>query len=212
MPLSFLPHRLIIMADTKDTREAIASYITDMLALEKHIEQAVAGQIEDLDEHPDVVRQLKSIHARCETHVAALERMAEQREGSGQSLAGAVKKAASAVLGVGAAGLDFIRAEKLPKNLRDDYTALSLASIGYVMLHTTASALDDDAVAELAKRHLDGYAGAVVALHNMIPGAVMAFLRDEGFAVHSERLEEISRATHRTWNEDESAHAKPLSV
>ncbi len=196
------------MKDTDDAREAIASYITDMLALEKHIEKAIAGQIEDLDEYPDVVRQLQPMHNMCEQHIAALEQMAEQREGGGQGIAGAVKKAASAVLGVGAAGVDFLRAEKLPKNLRDDYTALSLACIGYVMLHTTAASLDDDAVAELAKGHLEGHARNVLTIHNMVPAAVMTFLKEDGFPVRTERLEEIGRVTQRAW-ENESGAVQP---
>ncbi len=190
------------MQDTKDAREAIASYITDMLALEKHIVQAFEGQIADLDEHPDVVQQLQPIHAQCEAHVVTLEQMAEQREGGGQGIAGTVKKAASALLGVGAAGIDFIRAEKLPKNLRDDYTALSLACIGYVMLHTTAASLDDESVAVMAKRHLEEHARNVMTLHNMIPAAVMTFLKDEGFPVRTERLEEIGRVTQRVWDSE----------
>ncbi len=190
------------MQDSKETREAIASYITDMLALEKHIMQAIEGQISDLDEYPEVVRQLQPIHAQCQMHVQSLEAMAEQREGGGQGIAGAVKKAASAILGVGAAGIDFVRAEKLPKNLRDDYTALSLASIGYVMLHTTASALDDEAVADMAKQHLEEHARNVMTVHNMIPAAVMTFLKEEGFPVRTERLEEIGRATQRVWDSE----------
>ncbi len=200
------------MADKKDAREAIASYITDMLALEKHIEEALSGQIADLDEHPDVVRQLKPIHAMCEAHIASLEQMAEQREGGGQSIAGSVKKAASAILGMGAAGVDFIRSEKLPKDLRDDYTALSLACIGYVMLHTTAAALDDDAVAELAKRHLEGHAECVMTIHNMIPASVMAFLKDEGYSARTDRLGEINRTTQRVWDSDAAVQRSAISV
>ena len=55
--------------------------------------------------------------------------------------ADAIKRAGSALLGLGAAAVDLVRNEGLPKNLRDDYTAFSLATIGYVMLYTTASAL-----------------------------------------------------------------------
>ena len=38
----------------RDKNEAINSYITDMLALEDHIEKAVRGQLEDLKDYPDV--------------------------------------------------------------------------------------------------------------------------------------------------------------
>lgn len=189
-----------------DTREAITSYVTDMLALEKHIEKALSGQIEDLDEEsPETVRELKVVHSTCERHIAALEAVAEQRGDTGDGIVGSVKKAASAVLGAGAAAVDFVRAEKLPKNLRDDYTALSLASIGYVMLHTSALSLGDEPVAELAHRHLQAHAKSVMTIHNIIPGAVVSFLRDEGHPV-ADRMSEIQRNIQQVWeNEPNSA-------
>lgn len=166
----------------EDAQEAIASYITDMLALEKHIEKAIGGQISDLgDEEPEFVRELRTVHARCEAHIAALEAAADQREGGGQGIAEVVKKAGAAILGMGAAGVDFVRAEKLPKNLRDDYTALSLACIGYLMLHTSATALGDARVAQLAKTHGENHAKGVMTIQKMIPTAVQHFLREEGF-------------------------------
>ena len=39
----------------RDKNEAINSYITDMLALEEHIEKALRGQLEDLKNYPDVI-------------------------------------------------------------------------------------------------------------------------------------------------------------
>jgi ferritin-like metal-binding protein YciE len=196
------------MADDRktaeDATEAIASYVTDMLALEHHIEDAISGQIADLgDDEPDFVRELRVIHGRCEEHIAALEVIADRREGAGQGIAETVKKAAASVLGMGAAGVDFIRSEKLPKNLRDDYTALSLACIGYVMLHTTAKSLGDEPVARLAMTHLENHSRCVMTLHNIIPPAVMRFLRDEGYAVHQEQLGEITRNVQSVWSSEQ---------
>lgn len=189
--------------NAEDAQEAIASYVTDMLALEHHIEEAVSGQIADLgDEERDFVRELRTVHAKVEAHITALEAMAEKREGGGQGISGAIKKAASAVLGMGAAGVDFVRSEKLPKNLRDDYTALSLACIGYVMLHTTAKALGDEPVAQLAQTHLEDHAKCVMTIQNIIPPAVMRYLRDEGFAIREGQLAGIARTTQNAWQSE----------
>lgn len=186
-----------------DTREVITSYVTDMLALERHIEKAISGQIKDLDESPEVVRELKTVHNTCERHIAALQAVAEQRGDTGDGIVGSVKKAASAVLGVGAAAVDFVRTEKLPKDLRDDYAALSLASIGYVMLHTTALSLGDEPVAELAHRHLQAHAKSVMTIHHIIPGAVVSFLRDEGHPV-ADRMSEIQANIQSVWANEPS--------
>jgi hypothetical protein len=106
----------------------------------------------------------------------------------------------SALLGLGAAAVDLIRTEGLPKNLRDDYTALSLASIGYVMLHTTAMALDDNEVAELGRQHFADYAGALTVLHGLIPGAVVRYLKEEGFSVREDVLSQVNRTVEEVWN------------
>lgn len=190
--------------NAEDAQQAITSYITDMLALEHHIEEALSGQISDLgDEEPDFVRELRTVHAKCEAHISALETVAKGRNAGGQGIGGAIKKAASSVLGMGAAAVDFLRSEKLPKNLRDDYTALSLACIGYVMLHTTAKSLGDEPVAQLAQQHLENHAKCVMTIHNIIPPAVMRYLRDEGFEVRQDQLAGIARTTQSAWHSDE---------
>jgi hypothetical protein len=104
------------------------------------------------------------------------------------------------LLGLGAAAIDLVRNEGLPKNLRDDYTAFSLATIGYVMLHTTATALEDQEVGDLARQHFADYAQAVTLLHNVVPGAVIRFLKEEGLLVREDVLPEISRTIEEIWH------------
>jgi hypothetical protein len=181
----------------RDKNEAINSYVTDMLALEEHIEKAVRGQLEDLKEFPEVVRDLKQIHRKVEHHVSDLSSLSQRR--NARTSTDAIKRVGSALLGLGAAAVDLVRTEGLPKNLRDDYTAFSLASIGYVMLHTTALALDEPEVAELARQHFSDYAEAVTLLHNLIPGAVVRFLKTEGLPVREGVLPEISRTIEEVW-------------
>jgi ferritin-like metal-binding protein YciE len=186
---------------TRNANEAINSYISDMIALEEHIQTAISGQVEDLDEdYPEVVRHLRSVVSQSGAHKDELKALMERRAGGGQGLADVVKRAGSAVMGAGAAAVDFVRNEKLPKNLRDDYTAMSLAAIGYVMLHTTALSLGEREVAEVAHRHLQNHARSVMLLHNLIPAAVMTFLRKDGLPVRAEVLPEISRNIESVWS------------
>jgi ferritin-like metal-binding protein YciE len=184
----------------EDATKAVNSYITDMLALEKHIQKALAGQVEDLDEEdPGFAAEIRKIHGSVEQHVNTLEALAERRQDGGQKLSDAVKRAASNVLGVGAAAVDFVRTEKLPKNLRDDYTALSLASIGYVMLYTTATSLGDSEAASMARLHLQEHAQNTMQLHALIPGAVIRFLQRDGLPARSEDLAEINKTVAAVW-------------
>jgi hypothetical protein len=186
----------------RDKNEAINSYISDMLALEDHIEKAIRSQIEDLKDYPDVVAELRLIHRRAEHHISDLRELSERRRAGGAKEA--VKRAGSAVLGAAAGVIDLIRTEGLPKNLRDDYTALSLASIGYVMLHTTGLSLDDREVAELAHQGFTDYAEAVSRLQASIPAAVVAFFKQEGLPAREDVIPQIRRTIEEVWQTQSS--------
>lgn len=182
----------------RNREEAINSYVTDMLSLEEHLEKALQGQLEDLEDYPEVTRDLKQVLRKVEHHISDLKGLSERRSARGPT--DVIKRAGSALLGLGAAAVDLVRNEGLPKNLRDDYTAFSLATIGYVMLYTTASTLDDTEVADLARQHFADYAQAVTLLHNVVPGAVIRFLQEEGLLVREDVLPEISRTIEETWH------------
>ena len=185
---------------TKDaTRETIDSYVTDMLALEKHIQTAVAGQIEDLDEHNEFKGPLIRIHTICDAHVRELEALTAHREQNVGGVSKVMKKAVSSVLGLGAAAIDFVRTEKLPKDLRDDYTAISLAYIGDLMLYTTALTFHDMEVADLAKAHLTDHAHSMMAMQHVIPAATVAYLASESMDVDASVLPQIESAVKSAW-------------
>lgn len=196
----------------RSTEEAINSYLTDMLSLEEHIEKAVKGQLEDLEDYPEVTSDLKQVLRKVEQHVSDLKEIGTRRRAQGPT--DAIKRAGSALLGLGAAAVDLVRNEGLPKNLRDDYTAFSLATIGYLMLHTTALSLEDREVAELARQHFADYAKSVTRLHNLIPGAVIRFLREDGLPVREDVLPEISRTIEEIWHSqsDQAPRADAASV
>jgi hypothetical protein len=89
--------------------EAINSYITDMLSLEEHIEKAVQGQLEDLEDYPGVTRDLKQVLRKVEHHISDLKSLSERRNARGP--ADALKRAGSMLLGLGAAAIDLVRNE-----------------------------------------------------------------------------------------------------
>jgi ferritin-like metal-binding protein YciE len=190
---------------SKDITEALNSYITDMLSLEKHISKAVQAQIEDLEDYPNVTRELRTLNATTESHIRSLENLADEFGGEGGT--GTIKKVGSMLAGFAAGAIDLVRNESLPKNLRDDYTAVNLATIGYVMLHTTALSLGNRNVADLAQRHLVDYTEVVMTLHNIIPAAVIEFLQEEGLPAREDVLPEISKNLESAWRSQ--AHQVP---
>ena len=180
-----------IMSDSVNAKDTLDSYITDMLALEEHIAKAIDAQVADLrKENSDFAGILSDVAATTARHIGALQALKTSRHiDSGGMVAEAVKRAGSIVAGLGAAAVDLLRSEKLPKNLRDDYTAYSLASIGYQMLLTTAISLGDDEVAGHARTHFTNYAKVVADLSQSIPGAVIEELRNQGLTVIPEAAE-----------------------
>jgi hypothetical protein len=181
----------------RDRNEAINSYITDMLALEDHIEKAIRGQLEDLKDYPEVVAELRQIHRKVEHHISDLRGLSDRRRAGG--VVESVKRAGSAVLGAAAGVIDLLRTEGLPKNLRDDYTALSLANIGYVMLHTTGLSLEDREVAELAQQGFTDYAESLTRLQRVIPAAVVSYFKQEGLPVRDDVVPQVLRALEEAW-------------
>jgi ferritin-like metal-binding protein YciE len=181
----------------RDTKEAIDSYVTDMLALEEHIEKAVRGQLQDLKDYPDVLSELRQVHRTVEHHISDLKGLKDRQQAGG--VADAIKRAGAAVAGMGAAAIDLLRSEGLPKNLRDDYTAFNLATIGYIMLYTTALSLGDEEVAALARQGFTDYATVVTRLHNVIPAAVIRYLQQEGLPASDAVLPEIARTIDQVW-------------
>ncbi len=191
---------------SRSPQEAVMSYLTDMLALEEHIEKALKAQINDFEqEYPEVVTQLRLLHTTTEQHIATLKAVTDERDGGGRGVGDAIKRVGAMMAGFGAAAVDLFRTEKLPKDLRDDFTALSLAAIGYVMLATTARSLDEPGVAELAERHLKAYAEAIMTLHNLIPGAVVRFLQEDGLPARSEVVPMVVRSLEELWRPQQVA-------
>lgn len=189
---------------TDDTKALIVTYVTDMLALEKHIHQALVGQLKSLDESP-FRAQLSRAESVCEKHIDVLTRWSEKHEQTGQGVSKAVKTVVSSVLGAGASIVDMIRSEELPKDLRDDYTAVSLACIGYVMLNTTALALGESDVAAIAELHLADHAQLSMALTHAIPHAVIATLKEKGYAADESVLPTVDDIIHRAWQPEDRA-------
>lgn len=186
---------------TRTANAAIHSYVTDMLALENHIANALNGQMEDFNRgHPTVALALREMRETVLRHETALKTLEEAHDaGVGPDIADFIKRAATTVAGMGAAALDMVRSEKLPKNLRDDYTAFSLATVGYMMLLTTARALNEERVANLAQEHLVDYTRMTKQLEGIIPSTVVALLREDGLPVDATVLTDIEEIVKDAW-------------
>ena len=188
----------------ENERHSIQTYVSDMLALERHIAQPLKRQLdmEDTKKFPGALAVITSLKGLTDSHVTALEQCLEQLGGHAAS---PVKSAWSSLLGVGAAAIDSVRKTKVSKNLRDDYTVLSLATISYTMLYTTTVGLGDTVTADLAKRHLADYAQLVMTINQTIPEVVLTELQADGQNVQVGAGDVIRTATNEIWKSPSAA-------
>jgi ferritin-like metal-binding protein YciE len=182
-----------------DERHTVATYLSDLLALERHIAAPLDAQI-DSDEHqamPEAAQIFRTIKANTDRHIATLEARLEALGGHPGS---AVKSAWSQLLGSGAAALNTARKTKVSKSLRDDYTVLGLASISYTMFHATSLGLGDSVSAQIAKQALDDIAPVIVKISQTIPVVVLAELQADGENVRITAAELTQEASRESWS------------
>lgn len=169
------------MTDTtlsEKSQKTIADYLGDMHAVESHIEEALDRQLDLFDDQPRVAAAVRGFHDMVKAQRDHLEELRSSlTEGSSTN---GIKDFGSSLLGKAAGMVDKVRTESQSKALRDDYTAFNLAAISYAMLYTTADSLDDRRVAEVAEKHLTGYAAAVQKINHLMPEVVVHELTKDG--------------------------------
>jgi len=158
--------------------EVVSQYLSDMHVLESHILQPLKRQVNQTQDQPDINRALQGYVTSTERHIARLEARL-QALGSQDGLADRAKQGVSALFGLAAGAIDMVRTHPFAKNLRDDYTAGSLAVISYVMLRTTALACDDKESAQLAETHMDETVEMLQWIAHTIPPQVVRDLERE---------------------------------
>jgi hypothetical protein len=183
----------------RDAKEILQQYVSDMIALDEHIHEAIKRQIEDdrLKQFPEASKVVNTIHRTLDTHIAGLK---GQVKSLGGEASGPIKEAVSAVAGVAAGLYDKVRHDPVSKMLRDDYTALSLTAISYTMLHTTGLALQNQTVADLAQRYLKDITPIIIDISQVIPGVVIKDLEDNDVLIDRAVGQEAVRKTQQAWS------------
>jgi len=183
----------------KDRQDVLQQYVGDMLAVDKHIHEAIRRQRDDanMQEHSDAHHLVARIEATLDQHIEELEQHLERLGGSTSS---PVKDAVSSALGAVAGMYDKVRSTTAAKMLRDDYTALNLAAISYTMLHTTGMALHDQTTANLALRHLQALTPLITGINRVVPLVVAYELIKDEVDVDTTVGPEAVRLTQQAWS------------
>jgi ferritin-like metal-binding protein YciE len=184
-----------------ERQDSLQQYVSDMLAVERHLLPAFENQSKDdrMAKYPEARRLVNQIEATINSHINGLKQHLENLGGDANS---PVKSAVTAALGTAAAVIENMRTDPVSKNLRDDYTALNLAAIGYTMLHTTGRALMDDRTADLAMSYLSDYTPLITEINEVIPEVVVSELRDETEVLNTAAAEQAMESTQQAWRRE----------
>ena len=186
------------MSEKQDT---LQQYVSDMLAVERHILPAIESQSKEerFAQHPEVQRLVNKIEATVRSHINGLE---QHLDTLGGDAASPIKSAATAILGLAATMIEKVRTDPVSKNLRDDYTVLNLAAVSYTMLHTTGQALLDTQTADLAANFLKDYTPLIAEINEVVPEVVVSELRDETELLDPDAARRAVKRTQEAWDGD----------
>jgi ferritin-like metal-binding protein YciE len=175
-----------------------------MLALEEHVCVPFRTQRDDDDfrNSPQAAPIAGRLATLAETHVRALQ---SALDSLGGHPAHAAKSAFTNIEGWVASAIDKMRKTKVAKGLRDSYTALALCTAAYNMLLTTANGFGNADVAQLAKRHLEDYAQAIVDIADALPFVVVQDLAAQGMPIESGVASRSQTEVRSAWRTGEQA-------
>lgn len=179
--------------------ETLTKYMGDMRAVVAHTKTAMGRQREEFKDRPEAVQAIGRIEEELGEQ---LDRLASELERLGGSPTAPVKEAVTTAAGVVAGLYDKLRTEGASKALRDDYVAMSLCYIAWSMLHTTAAALSEPGVTQIAERGMHECSRAVMTLDALVPFEVVTELRDSGMRLEEGAAETTRRVSNDGWEKE----------
>ena len=184
---------------SSERKSAIRKHVSDMLGAERHILEAIERQRSDdkARDHIQANKVLIEIERVLKQHVSKLEALADEYGAKGQST---LKKALTTVFGAAAGMYDHVREHPLSRELRDNYTALGLASMSYTAMHTFGLAVQEKKIADLALNHLKDLTPLMVEISKVLPRITAEEVdRENDFPVDESVVEQAIHNTQAAW-------------
>jgi hypothetical protein len=176
----------------------LRTYVNDMIGVEADIGNAVEGQCADSDvaARPHLHRLLRVMADTSVARREALQRHSEELDGK---FGGKLKEAVMAAAGTLAGLYGKVRKHPVSRMLRDDVTALNLASTAYGMLYTTALAFNEERLAATVLQHLNDLPAQVKELSAQIPEVIVEELAKDDATVNMDAARYARAAMERAW-------------
>lgn len=161
-------------------RRTCATYAGDMHALEMHMLEAFERQVSITKEVSDANALVLALIATSKRHARILNDLVSSLGDVEKIVTDKLKSAFAGLFGVAAGLVDTVRPLSVSKALRDDYTAVNHAIVGYVLLSTTASALKNEETRIIADEFLNDYIDLAQKIMGMVPALALRDLAGEG--------------------------------
>ncbi|GAC1328851.1 MAG: hypothetical protein NVSMB2_28060 [Chloroflexota bacterium] len=162
----------------EESRKYVTKYVEDMHSLITHGLKPVSQQVGEArsKQHAGAAQLITEMQGTLQTH----ERQLGQRLGAlGTSPTTGVQDAVAAVAGVVAGIYNQVRTEAVSKSVRDDYTFISLCSVSWMMLMTTARSLGDHETEELAEAGYRDCARLMMHIDRVMPTLLFEELQQD---------------------------------
>jgi ferritin-like metal-binding protein YciE len=186
------------------SQKTLADYLGDLINVESHIEAALDHQKNETKDDPTAGPLVQQFHDMVKSQRDALKAIQSEK---GSTAGNPVSEIGSAILGKVAGAINMVRTEGVSKALRDDYVAFNLAAMSYTMMFTTATALGDSQLADIAKRHLTSYAEAIQKINHAIPDVVVRELTKDNHDVQSGAAQTTLTVVDKAWKSTTASKA-----
>lgn len=153
-----------------DAKTVLQKYLSDMVALQSHIYQAIDKQVKENSDHPEIQAHFQTFATTVKSQRDGLDARLKELGGAANQ---PIKEGVAALFGVAAGVIDKFRSDEESKDFRDDLTALNLSVVSYEMLFTTAKALSDTQTADLAASYAKQTVEFISYMHKMLPDVVI---------------------------------------
>lgn len=167
---------------TESRNDLLRTYVGDTHALVESGRTTVGRQVDNLAKvsHRDALPAVRELKRVLDQQNVALE---NRLKALGGSTTAPVKDAVSAVAGAAAGLINAVRPSETVKSLRDDATYLSGLGVAYLLLYTTACALEDVETADVAQRGYEDCARLTMHFDRILPQVTVEELREEKIPV-----------------------------
>ena len=191
------------MSTSTDIKSETKQHLSDMTALDKHMLEAIEGQlgVEAIQKDPDAFALLSRTRDILKSHIDQMEIMVEAQDAQTRT---SLKSVLTRFLGNIAGAYNHTRPDQASRAMRDTYTALNLNAASLTALKTFGLAVGKEAISKLAYEQMREILPLIMDFNKKLPYVVAREIAEsDGIAYDPAIPERVEKATQRIWNHED---------